>query len=460
MATSLALQLADTITSRQKLPLLKLRHYAVGSKKIRKRLKRTDVLVIDEISMVENFFFERLNAMLQSARGLGTPFGGVQVIVTGDFFQLPPVLPFEHCLTCGKETIVNRAEDSYTCEDHGTWFDEDKWAFRSEAWNSCNFVYRQLETIHRQNDQTFIRILQKIRLGNPLTTEEETLLLDPSHTAKKTTELYPTRDEVREVNQANFDRLQTEKYSYSCLDDVDRDEMVYPYLKEIEQRLPDRSLSALSKHRFERVVELKKGMVVILLANLDLGRGLCNGTQGVIVDFEAYDTSKLLRPKGLERRLTLRELSSSDGKEQEKHTVLKETKIREFMERSAIEKKFWPVVHFHNGEKRTVYAECSIEQRGDKTPYILLSRTQIPLMPGWASTIHKSQGRTLDQGKVNLNKAWEDGQVYVACSRVKTLKGLRIEGGRDGLAKASANAEVKKFYQQQFLQDIKNKDGS
>jgi ATP-dependent DNA helicase PIF1 len=372
------------------------------------------------------------------------------------------VLPFEHCIQCGSETIVNRKEDSYACEsckERPIWYDEDKWAFKSTAWESCNFVYYELETVHRQNDETFVRILQKIRLGTPLTTGEQDLLLDPSHAARKTAELYPTRDEVRQVNQTNFDQLRTEKYSYICLDDVNRDDVQYPHLKEIEQRLADRSLSVLSKHRFERVLELKKGMIIILLANLDLNRGLCNGTQGIIVDFEPYDTSKLLRAKGLERRLTVHELSSEDSKEQERQAILKETKVREFMGRKEIEKKVWPVVRFHNGERRTVFAECSIEQRGDKQPYILLSRTQIPLMPGWASTIHKSQGRTLDQGKVNLNKAWEDGQVYVACSRVKTLKGLRIVGGPDGLAKASANAEVKEFYQQHFFKNIKDEDG-
>lgn len=109
-----------------KKPLLDLKRAAHG-KFVRMRLMETDVLVIDEISMVENLHFERLNAVMKEARGSDAAFGGVQLVVTGDFCQLPPVQPFRHCIECGRELVRNREGTEYKCRMHGTYYDEDKW---------------------------------------------------------------------------------------------------------------------------------------------------------------------------------------------------------------------------------------------------------------------------------------------------------------------------------------------
>lgn len=101
-----------------KKPLKELKKAAHG-KFVAKRFQETDVLVIDEISMVENLHFERLNAVMQEARGNDAAFGGVQLVVTGDFCQLPPVKPFGHCIECGRELVKNKAETEYTCRTHG-----------------------------------------------------------------------------------------------------------------------------------------------------------------------------------------------------------------------------------------------------------------------------------------------------------------------------------------------------
>ncbi len=101
-----------------KKPLKELRKAAHG-KFVRQRLQETHVLVIDEISMVENLHLERLNAVMKEARGSDAAFGGVQLVVTGDFCQLPPVKPFGHCIECGRELIKNRQETEYKCRMHG-----------------------------------------------------------------------------------------------------------------------------------------------------------------------------------------------------------------------------------------------------------------------------------------------------------------------------------------------------
>lgn len=104
-------------------------------KTTKKRLQKTDVLVIDEISMVENFHLERLNAIMKEVRQNEKAFGGVQVVITGDFCQLPPVNPFQFCIVCGKALVEKARRSAYECTRcNKTYNDEDKWAFQSNAW--------------------------------------------------------------------------------------------------------------------------------------------------------------------------------------------------------------------------------------------------------------------------------------------------------------------------------------
>ena len=105
------------------------------AKTTKKRLRQTDVLVIDEISMVDNLQLERLNKVMKDVRQNQRPFGGVQLVVTGDFCQLPPVQPFRNCITCGKPPVQKAKNSAYECvKCKRIYEDEDKWAFKSSAW--------------------------------------------------------------------------------------------------------------------------------------------------------------------------------------------------------------------------------------------------------------------------------------------------------------------------------------
>ncbi len=370
---------------------------------------------------------------MQEARNSGEPFGGVQVVVTGDFHQLPPVKPFENCLQCGEDLIANRSQESYSCKKHGIFHDEDKWAFKSEAWALCDFVYFHLQTIHRQNDETFVKILQKCRIGQPLTGDDTDILMNHPCRTGNATKLYASRDEVRHYNQIRFHKLLSEKYTFVCMDKFTQNPD-HEQLERYTRRESDGSLTSLKEHRFEAMVEFKKGMLVVLLTNLDLGQKLCNGSQGIICDYEAFDPARLPKLAGNGDYAEMRELH-----------------IRTFMERKNIIKKFWPIVKFHNGAVRTIYAECSMHPVGNREPFSLLSRTQIPLAPAWAISIHKSQSLTLDRVIVDLTRAWEEGQVYVALSRATSLSGLKIEGDPKGLMVGrGGNSEVRKFHRDKF----------
>jgi ATP-dependent DNA helicase PIF1 len=189
---------------------MRFRNFVTG------RLRGTEVLIIDEISMVENHHLERINICMKEVRcwnsDLGGPandapaFGGVQVVVTGDFCQLPPVKPFQFCPNCGLETIVDtKGGFSYNCpENHGPFMGKDKWAFQSAAWKEAGFTCVNLEEIHRQHDAYFIELLQKCRLGIPFTADEIATLMDHPHNVEKATKLLCAGREVAKVNSDSF----------------------------------------------------------------------------------------------------------------------------------------------------------------------------------------------------------------------------------------------------------------
>ena len=425
---------------------------AAHGKFVWKRLNEADVLIIDEISMIENLHFERLNELMKAARGKDRAFGGIQVIVTGDFCQLPPVKPFEHCIECGRELIRGSSElgTIFSCRKHGDYYEKDKFAFRSRAWQECNFDHVQLTTIHRQNDETFIHILQKCRTGQRLSESELDLLMDHECMVHHATKLFATRDEMNKVNRAEFERLKGLNHIYWCLDNFFW-QPAHPNLQWKGVRKPKDGpqskgpIKALEDHRFPECVQLKKGMLVVLLVNLDLASGLCNGSQGIICGFEQNDP-KLL-PKAKTNSAKDEPVNRTFGE----RAQLQEEQIKLFIEDPGARYKTWPVVRFHNGQVRTIYASCSISELGDDRPHSLLCRTQIPLAPAWAMTIHKSQGMTLDRVVVNLSRAFEEGQVYVALSRATGLRGLKIEGSRAGLLTGlGGNREVQAFLRDKF----------
>ncbi|KID62733.1 ATP-dependent DNA helicase PIF1, partial [Metarhizium hybridum] len=434
-------------------PIEKLKTWAQGytRKNTRHRLQRTEVLIIDEISMMENHHLERMDICMKKIKQGGhpapAPFGGVQVIVTGDFCQLPPVKPFQHCIECGKKMKDDDYGTERNCpENHGPFQECDKWAFRSRVWEECNFIYVELKQIHRQNDEKFLKMLQKCRLGIPLSMDETNTLMDPRRHVTDATRLFPTTKEVSRVNKIEFEKLKTKKFTYQALDGFNRN--YHKELDDLWKHFEDGTLEALEDHCLERQVQLRTGMLVVLQVNLDLRAKLCNGSQGTIVGFEAYDDAK--RPRAWSGH------TESSGPHAEGPTIygenaaLREQQVKSFISRQ--KDKVWPRVRFQNGLERTIYAECMVTSAGNYKPYALLYRTQIPLMAGWAMTIHRSQGMTLDRVIVDLTRAFEEAQVYVALSRVRSLAGLKINGSSSGLSVGhGGNADVIRFLREKSI---------
>lgn len=408
------------------------------------RIRATDVLIIDEISMVENHHFERLNTVFKVLRADPRPFGGIQMIVVGDFCQLPPVLPFQLCYQCGSQMTIQgyqgRSSARYKCDPCNLAFsDSEKWVFQSRAWQECNFTNFHLQSIHRQRDPKFIDMLEKCRIGVRLTPQEVDLLVNHRSDTKNATRLYPRRAEVRIVNEEEFKKLPGHAWTFRARDTFLWQRKLHPTLGYLNESYPDGTLKALSEQALQPKVQLKLGMPVVLFQNLDVARGLCNGSQGEIVDFEPFDPSRHLKeqiPDGLTDH-PYADIILSEG-----HAFSKHNRRRDLA---------WPVVKFANGETRTIKPITRITEFGSREPYSLLSRTQIPLGPAWAMTIHRAQGMTMDRVIVDLTTAFVTGQVYVALSRARSLEGLKVEGDtRHLLAGMGMDKAVREFLTRTF----------
>ncbi|KNG47483.1 atp-dependent dna helicase pif1 [Stemphylium lycopersici] len=210
------------------------------------QFQNTDVLVVDEISMIENNFFERLSRIMKAARKSEEAFGGVQIIVTGD---------------------------------------------------ECNFKHVNLTRIHRQADKKFISILQRIRLEAEITPEDGRILLDHHSDTTDAVEIFPKRENVGMVNRQRIERLSGESVPYKCKDFwlLKKHHKGNISLQGFGSRRPSGELWKLEKHRYEPDLELKTNMRIVLLHNLAPKFGLVNGSQGKIVKFEGFDETKLPR---------------------------------------------------------------------------------------------------------------------------------------------------------------------
>ena len=315
----------------------------------KQKWRKVKVLIVDEVSMMNASFFELFEKVARIVKQSDLPFGGIQVILLGDFYQLPPVAKF--------------GEDNRFC-------------FESERWEEVIHEKITLTEIMRQKDVQFQKLLGEVRIGQ--VSPESILLLhsrigvEPDlSTGIIPTMLYSTKVAVEKINKTEFDKLPTpDVMEYDATYEI-VGERKSKMRQEEQQRWED----IIDKEfNYEKTLQLAAGAQVMLLKNLDQEKGLVNGSRGVIVGFDEKDL---------------------------------------------------PMVRFLNGETEVIgYQDYSYEI----SAVTEIVAKQIPLALAWCTTIHKSQGQSLDSVKINIGKGiFEFGQSYVALSRARTLEGLYIE---------------------------------
>jgi ATP-dependent DNA helicase PIF1 len=347
--------------------------------------KQTDILIVDEVSMMSIKIFKLLDLIGRTVREKPhLPFGGIQVVFLGDFYQLPP--------------IGNREEPETL-----------QFCFESaELWNTVFPVEDQviLETIFRQKDPVYAKILNEIRECR-MSKKNNNILLSrvgvavPDDLLVKPTKLFPRIAQVYKVNQeelAKLDLAEEKQFTIKRVFDL-------PMTKEEKEKRASYSPEDLeAEFRYlimnllcEQMLSLRVGSQVMCVVNMETASGdkLCNGSQGIITRMNDLG-----------------------------HPVVKYN--------SGVE----VAMGYHNWASENI-------------PGIGIS--QIPLILAWAITIHKSQGSTLEHAEIDVGSGiFECGQTYVALSRVKSLEGLYLTSY--DLTKIKINRFVKQFYE-----DLKKK---
>ncbi|WFP97892.1 AAA family ATPase [Acinetobacter sp. ANC 7201] len=307
-------------------------------KYLKEHLENAQVLIIDEISMLHAKQLNLVNKVLKFFKESEDAFGGIQVIVAGDFFQLPPV---------GRNDERNR----------------DKFCFMSEAWVEAKFRVCYLTEQHRQGNDYLNDILNAIRSQSISEAHKQALINTRNQDIGDTfTRLYTHNMDVDTINFKHLNEIENDGRQFDA--QCDGNDKLIETLK--------------SSVRAPENLTLKKNAKVMFVKN-NFDMGYINGSLGEVIGFEEDDEYGCL-PK----------VKLTDG------TTL------------IVEPETW-----------------SVDNDAGKT---IASFSQIPLRLAWAITIHKSQGMTLEAAEINLSHTFENGQGYVALSRLKSLDGLRLLG--------------------------------
>lgn len=253
------------------------------NRRYREKWLKTDILIIDEVSMMSKQLFDKLNEIGKKIRMNDRPFGGIQLIFSGDFYQLPPIIKDEN----------------------------DGFCFESDEWNNVFTNQIELQINYRQEDKVFVKILKNLRKGKikkkhvELLREyvdrevEDTLLVKPI-------KLYPINNKVNAVNKKELDKLETKEYEF----EIEINNNIKN--NRVKKTDIDREVDYLKKNIFNNEnLKLKIGAQVMCTYNLNVSIGICNGSLGIITNI-VNDTPIVLFNNGIEMNMERKKYESEN----------------------------------------------------------------------------------------------------------------------------------------------------
>ena len=405
-----------------------LHHFAgigIGGKKFNinkmsnlatERWEQTKVLIVDEISMLQTDYFNQLNKVARHCKQNNEIFGGIRIIFVGDFLQLPPVID---------KTSATEQQLQHI--------------FNTNLWKDLNFTNVLLEKSFRQEDDLeFFETLQRIRVGQLLECDMELLrsCINREEISKdlQITKLFAYNVNVDKENLEILNSIVDQKTIVKSCSFI----VTTMFQEKLNQEIKTGNITKTLKkyvqefYEFENTnqifsgkclifsqtqdilkaqaqfliknmkfvipyhLHIKQNAQVMLCVNLDVTRQLVNGSQGIVVRFE--------------------------------------------------QKTNHPVVKFNNNMEITIYPHTWL-----MSSYKLWGKryniyfVQYPLRLSWSNTIHKSQGLTMQNIKLDLKDRLQNSQAYVALSRVKSRQGLYLTSFNPQCI--HVDSEILKFYE-------------
>ena len=329
--------------------------YDFGREK-RKIIASMDLLIIDEISMVRADLLDAIDSVLRRYRDHYQPFGGVQLLMIGDLAQLTPVVTPED------EQILKPYYDT-------------PYFFGSKALQQLDYVTIQLAHVYRQQDTTFIDILNQIRDGHP---SQETL----ASLNQRCQPAFIPRPEEPYIRLTTHNQL-ADFYNESELQKLSS--RAFQYHAEVKGTFPDYSYPTAD------TLVLKQGAQVMFIKNDPSADHLYyNGRIGRVTYVDQHN---------------ILVLCEGDA------------------EAIEVEPLEWENTRYTLNETTR---EIETDVQGTFRQY--------PLRLAWAITIHKSQGLTFDRAIIDASQSFAPGQVYVALSRCRSLEGLVLASPLDARA--------------------------
>ncbi len=244
---------------------------------IKNKIKKCKILALDEVSMLNVKTLEYIDAVFKAVKESTAPFGGIQVIFIGDFFQLPPVEKDEP---------------------------ERKYCFESPIWSELGLKNIVLKKSYRQKEENFIEALAHMRT-NSLTQADIELFnsrnLPDENTIPNMLHIFSTNEEADAYNKAKFDSIENPLVEFVSDDGVLRgNDYIYNNFNETEGKI----LEIFNRNcKFNKELKFKLGAKVMLLSNLDFSSGLINGSIGTIKSFNNSSITVLF-DNGVERDIT------------------------------------------------------------------------------------------------------------------------------------------------------------